>query len=148
MTRLACLAKTTRVELLAAVVVAATAVLSAQTVAPQSPAAPARDSVASAPSGAAIVSGVVVDDENKPVRRASVTFEGDGRANRIALTDDKGAFVAANLPAARYTIRAERAGFASGEYGAKRGPTGCWPHAERRRSRRERRAPHGARRGD
>jgi hypothetical protein len=66
------------------------------------------------------VSGVVVDDQNVPVRRASVIFEGDARANRVVLTDDKGAFIAANLPPARYTIRAERAGFASGEYGAKR----------------------------
>ncbi len=98
---------------------AASAVLTAQTVAPQAPAAPVRDTPAVAATGTALVSGVVVDDENKPVRRASVTFEGDARANRIALTDDKGAFVAANLPAARYTIRAERAGFATGEYGAK-----------------------------
>lgn len=104
--------------LLCVVVLAAT--LSAQTVAPQAPPAPTRDTPALAPTGTAVVSGVVVDDENKPVRRASVRFEGDARASRIALTDDKGAFVAANLPAARYTIRAERAGFAAGEYGAKR----------------------------
>ena len=102
-----------------ALVVIAGAVLAAQAVAPQAP-APVRDTPAVAPTGTAVISGVVVDDENKPVRRASVTFEGDARASRVVLTDDKGAFVAPNLPAARYTIRAERAGFASGEYGAKR----------------------------
>lgn len=89
-------------------------------VAAQTPQAPPRDSSAVAPTGTAAVSGVVVDDQNVPVRRAAVTFDGDVRASRIVMTDDKGGFRAANLPAARYTIRATRAGFASGEYGAKR----------------------------
>lgn len=79
---------------------------------------PPRDAVA--PTGTASITGVVVDDEGKPMRRVSVIFEGDSRANRTAITDDQGKFAATNLPAARYNIRAEKGGYPPVNYGAKR----------------------------
>jgi hypothetical protein len=72
------------------------------------------------PAGTASISGTVIDDDGKPVRRVSVVFEGDARTGRIAITDDQGRFAVSGMPAARYTIRAEKAGFPSMSYGAKR----------------------------
>ena len=73
-----------------------------------------------AQSSAVSISGVVIDDEGKPMRRVSVYFESDARANRIAITDDQGQFVVTGIPAARYTIRAEKGGYPPVNYGAKR----------------------------
>jgi len=85
-----------------------------------SPTPQVRDAASQVPTGTAAISGVVVDDEGKPMRRVLVTFEGDARANRSVVTDDRGRFAATELPAARYAIRAERAGFPPSNYGAKR----------------------------
>ncbi len=82
---------------------------------------PPRDTQAiTVPSGTAAMSGTVVDDDGKPMRHVSVMFEGDARANRTALTDDQGRFSVSGMPAARYTIRAEKPGYPSVSYGAKR----------------------------
>lgn len=100
-------------------VVFAMIVLCAGTIAASQAPNPPRDTAA-APVGTASVSGVVVDDEGKPMRRVSVYFEGDARANRTAITDDLGKFAVTSMPAARYTIRAEKGGYPPVNYGAKR----------------------------
>ena len=74
-------------------------------------------------SGTASISGVVVDDAEpaRPVRRAVVTLTGDGlRPARGAITDDDGRFALGGLPPGRFTLTAERGGYVSSMYGAKR----------------------------
>lgn len=68
----------------------------------------------------ASISGTVVDDQGKPMRRVSVVFEGDTRTNRTAITDDLGRFGVTAMPAARYEIRAEKGAYPPVNYGAKR----------------------------
>ncbi|HSC29095.1 MAG TPA: carboxypeptidase-like regulatory domain-containing protein [Vicinamibacterales bacterium] len=73
--------------------------------------------------GTASISGVVVDDAGppRPVRRAVVTLTGEGlRPSRGAITDDEGRFTLRRLPAGRFTLKAERGGFITSVYGAKR----------------------------
>lgn len=82
-----------------------------------------RDAATQPTLGTASISGVVVDDQEpaRPVRRVVVTLTGDGlRPNRGAITDDEGRFAIRNLPAGRVTLTAERAGFITSVYGAKR----------------------------
>lgn len=82
---------------------------------------PPRDAASvTPPTGTAQISGVVLGEDDKPVRRAAVFFEGDGRANRTALTDEQGRFAVINMPPARYSIRAEKGGYPPSNYGAKR----------------------------
>lgn len=82
---------------------------------------PPRDPLVwSVPKGAASISGTVIDDERRPMRRVSVLIEGDARVNRTALTDDQGRFAVSGLPSARYTIRATKGGYPTVHYGAKR----------------------------
>lgn len=82
---------------------------------------PPRDAAALVPpTGTAQISGVVLGEDDKPVRRVAVFFEGDGRTNRTALTDDQGRFAVIDMPAARYVIRAEKGGYPPSNYGAKR----------------------------
>jgi len=73
-----------------------------------------------APSGTASLAGVVKDVEGGPVRRASVTIEGDMRLERLTITDDVGRFTFADLPAGRFTISAEKRGYPQMSYGARR----------------------------
>lgn len=101
--------------LLVALVIGFGAAMSAS----QTPALP-RDAQTAVPIGTTSISGTVVDDEGKPMRRVSVVFEGDARANRTAITDDQGRFAVAQMPAARYTVRAEKSGYPPFNYGAKR----------------------------
>ena len=84
---------------------------------------PARDAVLPPTTGTAIVSGVVVNDEEpaQPVRRAIVVLAGDGlRPSRGAITDDAGRFVFSELPRGQFTITVSRASFITSMYGAKR----------------------------
>ncbi len=83
----------------------------------------ARDSGALAVTGTAVISGVVTADEpnGRPVRRAAVSVStSESPASRMAITDDEGRFAVANLPAGRYTLRAEKPGWVMSYYGAKR----------------------------
>jgi hypothetical protein len=83
---------------------------------------PARDAgaVAPVPTGTGLLSGVVVDVEKKPLRRASVSVSGDMRLNRTTVSDDAGRFAFAGLPTGRFTITATKGGYPPMSYGAKR----------------------------
>ena len=108
----------TRRLLILAIAVGTAAAISA---APQQ--APARDAVLVPTTGTATISGVVVNDDDRPqpVRRAVVTLTGqDLRPSRGAVTDDEGRFTIANLPAGRFTLTASRASYITSVYGAKR----------------------------
>ena len=83
--------------------------------------APTRDgAVPAPPTGTAAMSGVVRDEEDKPVRRVTVTIEGDMRLERMTVSDDAGRFSFGQLPAGRYTVTAEKEGYPAMSYGAKR----------------------------
>jgi hypothetical protein len=82
-----------------------------------------RDAVITPTSGTASISGIVVNDEERPqpVRRAIVTLVGDElRPSRGAVTDDDGRFAIGNLPAGRFTLTVSRASYVTSVYGAKR----------------------------
>lgn len=84
---------------------------------------PARDAAFVPTTGTATISGVVVNDDDRPqpVRRAVVTLTGpDLRPSRGAVTDDEGRFTIANLPAGRFTLTVSRASYITSVYGAKR----------------------------
>ncbi len=73
--------------------------------------------------GTATILGVVEDDQrpSQPVRRAVVTLTGTGlHPNRGAITDDAGRFSLGGLPAGRFTLTAERGGYVTTAYGARR----------------------------
>jgi carboxypeptidase family protein len=96
-------------------VMAAGAVLSAQT--------PARDAPANPTSGSALISGHVVtaDEPARPVRQARVLLTSAGlRRQPMAMTDTNGRFVFRQLPAGRFTLSVSKPGFIAYTYGAKR----------------------------
>jgi hypothetical protein len=83
----------------------------------------ARDAGTQPTVGTASISGVVQDDGQpaRPVRRAVVTLTGDGlHPSRGAITDDEGRFALRGLPAGRFLLTAERGGYVTSAYGAKR----------------------------
>jgi Carboxypeptidase regulatory-like domain len=83
---------------------------------------PARDAPATPLTGTASIGGVVVSDDAAahPVRRALVRIFAPGlRGGRVAVTDDQGRFVIADLPAARYTLTASKPGWVTAYYGTK-----------------------------
>jgi Carboxypeptidase regulatory-like domain len=67
----------------------------------------------------AVLSGTVVSDDGEavPVRHVRVTCT--GAAELMTVTDDRGRFTFARLPAGRYTIRMTKAGWVPAMYGAK-----------------------------
>jgi protocatechuate 3,4-dioxygenase beta subunit len=75
------------------------------------------------PRATAVLSGTVVTDDldARPVRHARVTCSSPQlRSDITAVTDDRGRFTFAALPAGRYTIRTTKAGWVATMYGAKR----------------------------
>jgi carboxypeptidase family protein len=75
------------------------------------------------PVGTASISGVVMSDGPAPlpVRRAIVSVSGAELALvRSTISDDVGRFTIGNLPAGRYTLKAEKPAFITTEFGAKR----------------------------
>lgn len=86
--------------------------------------APARDVVLAPNVGTGSISGVVtLDDEAKtPVRRVQMRITGSAATGVMATTttDNEGRFVFRELPAARYSISANRPGYVSGAYGQSR----------------------------
>jgi uncharacterized protein (DUF2141 family) len=73
--------------------------------------------------GSATLSGTVVSDdaEARPVRHARVTCSAPELTGGLtAITDDRGGFTCARLPAGRYTVRVSRDGWVPTVYGAKR----------------------------
>lgn len=84
---------------------------------------PARDNAAQQPqaTGTAALSGTVVSDGGRPVRRARVTLSGaDLRSAKAATTDDLGAFAFTDLPAGRFTLSASKPGYVNSSYGQKK----------------------------
>lgn len=73
--------------------------------------------------GSGSIAGVVTAAEGgQPIRRVTVTLlTGAPSGNRVGVTDDRGRFAFADLPAGRYTLRAERLGYVRASYGATRG---------------------------
>ena len=73
--------------------------------------------------GSGSIAGVVVDDAEpaRPVRRAVVTLTGEGlHPGRGAITDDEGRFTLRGLPPGRFMLIAERGGYVTSVFGAKR----------------------------
>jgi protocatechuate 3,4-dioxygenase beta subunit len=83
---------------------------------------PARDGMAPVPppTGAAVIAGVVKDHEGAPVRRATVSIAGDMRLDRQTVAGDDGRFAFSGLPAGRFTVTAQKAGYPARSYGASR----------------------------
>jgi hypothetical protein len=73
-----------------------------------------------APTGTSSLSGSVIDSDKNPVRRATVSIEGDMRVSQTRVTDDEGHFAFTDLPAGRFAVTADKAGYPSMAYGAKR----------------------------
>jgi len=85
----------------------------------------ARDQGAGAPTkmGTAVLSGVVVTDEQapQPIRRAAVSINNtDGSVTRTTFTDETGRFTLSALPEGRYMLSASKSPFLRTSYGAKR----------------------------
>lgn len=79
-----------------------------------------RRSVAPAAVGTGALSGRVVSTEGAPVRRAQVQLTSpDARVGKSATTDNDGRYAFTDLPAGRYTIRANKGGFVSFAFGQK-----------------------------
>jgi hypothetical protein len=73
--------------------------------------------------GEAVISGVVITDEAqpRPVRHARVTLNGtETGVGLTTITDDRGQFVFAGLPAGRYTVSTSKDGWLTASYGAKK----------------------------
>ena len=82
---------------------------------------PPRDN-AEAPTGTAKISGrVVAADTGAAIRRAQITINSrDGQFNRNLATDNDGHYEASALPAGRYRMFVNKAGFVALEYGQAR----------------------------
>jgi len=74
------------------------------------------------PTGSSVIRGFVVSLESgSPVRRAQVRVSASElRGSRIAVTDSEGRFEFRDLPAGRYRLNANKAGFVGLEYGQRR----------------------------
>jgi hypothetical protein len=82
---------------------------------------PVRETPLTPPRGTAHISGVVVTDDAAaaPVRLATVRLRSGALAQTEMLsTDDEGRFDFANLPAGRFSLIVEKAGYVETEYGA------------------------------
>ncbi len=102
-------------KLFALLLVCSVAILGAQS--------PARDTTSAptvAPTGTAALGGIVKDGDGQPLRRAIVSIEGDMQITRATITGDDGRFSFGGLPAGRFTVSAEKGGYPSIAYGAKR----------------------------
>ena len=82
---------------------------------------PPRDNSA-APTGTAKISGrVVAADTGTPIRRAQININSrDAQFNRSVATDSEGRYELAALPAGRYRLSVNKAGFVALEYGQAR----------------------------
>jgi uncharacterized protein (DUF2141 family) len=105
----------------AAVVVLGLLTLVAPMSARQGQSGPARDTTQTA-RHTAVLSGVILSDDEaaRPVRHARVTCTAAELTSGLTVvTDDRGRFTFAGLPAGRYTIRATKTGWVPMTYGAK-----------------------------
>jgi hypothetical protein len=82
---------------------------------------PPRDNSQTATGTAKITGRVVAADTGVPIRRAQVRItSGEARLNRVVTTDSDGNYELLNLPAGRYRLFVNRAGFVALEYGQAR----------------------------
>jgi protocatechuate 3,4-dioxygenase beta subunit len=83
--------------------------------------APARDSRSAdvANAGTSSIAGVIVDQDRKPVRRASVSIGGNSQPARTIVTDEAGRFLFAAIPAGRYTLTVRKPGYPQMSFGAR-----------------------------
>ena len=84
---------------------------------------PVRDAVQSPSAGTAVIAGTVVTDDKdrRPLRRARVLLtDADHENGRTVITDDAGRFAFTALSPDRYLLSAQKAGYVTLEYGAKR----------------------------
>jgi len=82
---------------------------------------PARDTPATPAGGTAHISGVVLTDDSTagPVRMAMVELRSAALTQAMILTtDEEGRFDFSNLPAGRFSLTVEKAGYVETEYGA------------------------------
>jgi hypothetical protein len=105
-----------------ALVILATLRTLAPVAAPPQQQTPARERLPPARATASLSGVVVTDDlDARPVRHARVTCSAPHLASEITtITDDRGRFTFAGLPAGRYSIRMAKAGWVATRYGAKR----------------------------
>src|SRR5947207_2221906 len=81
---------------------------------------PPRDT--SAQTGTAILRGHIYDASNgAPLRKVQVRVTSpELRQNRVAITDDRGAYEIKNLPASRYQLMASKGSYVALQYGQTR----------------------------
>jgi len=94
-----------------------------QPTAGRTPQGPARDPVQQARPGSATVRGrVLAADTGRPLRRVRITLASSelGEAPRVTSTALDGRYEITDLPAGRYTLRAERSGYLTLRYGQTR----------------------------
>ena len=73
------------------------------------------------PTGTAVLRGQVFSVDGTPLRRAQVRATGqDGRGGGTTSTDPRGSFEIKDLPAGRYSINVNKAGYVSMSYGQRR----------------------------
>lgn len=84
-------------------------------------AAQTRDTASASNRATAVLSGIVVSDDQdqRPVRRVRVTCAG-GDSSATTITDDRGRFQFPGLRAGRYTVSATKDAWVPASYGAKR----------------------------
>jgi protocatechuate 3,4-dioxygenase beta subunit len=97
-----------------------------QTVAVSQPVAPARDTVPGEKKSTAVIRGKITNAEGRPLRRVQVRLSGESVPDgRTASTNGLGQYELRDLPAGRYSLSANRAGYLNLQYGqAKPGEPG------------------------
>jgi hypothetical protein len=84
---------------------------------------PTRDGAKPAAVGTASITGTIVSDDAdaRPLRRVRVgVMSSDRQVSRTVVTDDEGRFNFVALPAGRYILTANKQGYVSAAYGARR----------------------------
>ena len=84
---------------------------------------PTRDAAKPAAVGTASITGAIVSDDAdaRPLRRVRVgVMTSDRQVSRTVVTDDEGRFNFVALPAGRYMLTANKQGYVSASYGARR----------------------------
>src|SRR5947209_5392412 len=83
---------------------------------------PPRDTSAQPATATAVIRGHVFDQSNgRPLRKVQVrAFAPELRENRVASTDNNGAYEIKNLPAGRFQLTASKGSFVTLQYGQTR----------------------------